>query len=303
MRSACTAALALALAAGATGGAAAQESAVWLALSIGSSDRALAAEVAELRDGRRLGLVARGGRDRGFPVPGFVPAAPEDLERGIAIDAARDRTWVLTLRRTRGGAFLLLDRDGAVVSVPAETAAIPVIGLQIPLELVRSTLRPAKGEGAEEVAARRGLALSPPMRVAAVHGDVGRMVDSYRAGVRRRQTAPLGVPRVVFRPGTGFVPDDAPGPATLPVGLGTDLGARWLFSSTPAGATVAFEGLAGQVATEVGVRNLPASALRSLVMRKEGYRDCRHADARLDVVVRGGLEWNSVHCRLVAAGG
>ncbi|WP_374448423.1 hypothetical protein [Stella sp.] len=303
MRAARGAALAAVLAAGVTGAATAQQDAVWLALSIGSADRAFVAEVDALRDGRRLALVATAGRDRGFPVPGFVPAAPTDLDRGIAIAAARDRTRVLTLRRTGDGAFVLLDRDGAVVSVPVATGTMPVIGLQIPLELVRPALRAETGEGADEVAARRGFALAPPMRVAAVGGDVAWMARSHRAGVRHRQTAPLGVPLVVFRPGSGFVSDDAPGPAMLPVGLGTDLGARWLFSSTPAGATVAFDGLAGQVATEVGVRNLPASALRSLVMRKDGYRDCRHADARLDVVVRGGLEWNSVHCRLVAAGG
>ena len=60
-------------------------------------------------------------------------------------------------------------------------------------------------------------------------------------------------------------------------------------------------GIADPVPTEVGIRNLPAAAVRSLVMRKDGYRDCRHADAYLDVVVRGGLEWNSVRCPMKPA--
>lgn len=283
--------------------AAAAEETFWLALSIATTDRTLAAEAAAIREGRRRGLVAHADYDRHYPVPGFVPVDPRALRRGITLDAVDGPLAVLTLRQAEDGTFLLFDRGKALVAVPEPTGEMPVIALPIPLELVRPALRQEKGETAADVAARRGRMFVPPLRVASAGGSLARAIRSHEEGHRRRQMAPLGAPILIFRPGVGFMPDAASGPPVLPVGLGTDLGARWLFSSTPAGATVAFEGLADPVATEVGVRNLPASAMRTMVMRKEGYRDCRHADARLEVVVRGGLEWNRVHCRLAAAGG
>lgn len=108
--------------------------------------------------------------------------------------------------------------------------------------------------------------------------------------------------RYAFVPGAGLVRDTAPAPAVLPIGLGTDLSARWLLSSDPDGAAIAFDGVPGIVSTEIGIRNLRAQAVRTMIMRKTGYRDCRAADARRDVVARDGLEWNSIHCALRPAG-
>ncbi len=290
------------LAAG-TAGAAAAADQVWLALSIAASDRSQAGEAAALRDGRRLGPVVSAGRDRAYPLPGFVPADADDLARGLRIAPGRAHPPRLVLRRSPTGEFLLLDPDGAVLAVPAVREEPPVVAIELPLHLLRPLLPKAEGMDAEAVAAARGMGLVAPLRIASVDGGAGRMVRSHREGVRRRQTAALGAPVLRYTPAGGLAPDEPARAATnaLPVGLGADLQARWLFSSVPPGAVVAFAGIADPVPTEVGIRNLPAAAVRSLVMRKDGYRDCRHADAYLDVVVRGGLEWNSVRCPMKPA--
>lgn len=269
----------------------------WLMVVIGSDDPGLADEVAALQEGRRLGPVARKRGGRAYPLPGFVPVGPEDLARGLNIAARRDHLADFVLRREAAGVFVLLDRDGARLATLGASAEPPVTRVELPLDLLRPALPAGVGDGPDAVATERGIVLGPTFRIASM-GNLARAMDAHRTAVRRRQTAPLPAPRLVFSPETGLVPDGAPGTAVQPVGLGTNLAARWLFSSSPPGATVTFAEIGQAAATEVGVRNLPAAAVRTMVMRKEGFRECRHGDALIDVVVRGGLEWNGVHCAL-----
>jgi hypothetical protein len=187
------------LAAG-TAGAAAAADQVWLALSIAASDRSQAGEAAALRDGRRLGPVVSAGRDRAYPLPGFVPADADDLARGLRIAPGRAHPPRLVLRRSPTGEFLLLDPDGAVLAVPAVREEPPIVAIELPLHLLRPLLPKAEGMDAEAVAAARGMGLVAPLRIASVDGGAGRMVRSHREGVRRRQTAALGVPVLRYTP-------------------------------------------------------------------------------------------------------
>jgi hypothetical protein len=232
--------------------------------------------------------VVSAGRDRAYPLPGFVPADADDLARGLRIAPGRAHPPRLVLRRSPTGEFLLLDPDGAVLAVPAVREEPPIVAIELPLHLLRPLLPKAEGMDAEAVAAARGMGLVAPLRIASVDGGAGRMVRSHREGVRRRQTAALGVPVLRYTPGrTGAGRAGARGDNCAAGRPGADLQAR---GCSPACRRVRW--WRSPSPTRYRRRSASATfprAVRSMVMRKDGYRDCRHADAYLDVVVRGGL--------------
>ncbi|BBK33053.1 hypothetical protein EDC65_4323 [Stella humosa] len=278
----------------------ADEGTVWLRIAFTATEPALAAEAVDLREGRRLGPIATGAGDRGYPLPGFVPARQWQLDKGLTLRPSRVAGGRLLLRAGTDGQFQLLDADDKLLAVLPARREGPVAGLDLPLEMIRPILPANPAGGPAEVALVRGDALNRPFRTASTHGDLNAALRSYRDRNRAARAAPLNARTFQYLP-DGRLAADTERPAAaqaVPVNLGTNLQARWLFSSRPAGAIARFEGLAEPVVTEVGIRNLPAAAVRSMVMRKDGFRECRYPDAYTEVVVRGGLEWNSVVCSL-----
>ena len=278
-------------------GPAAADDTIWLRLAIVASAPGEAAETEALQQGLRLGPVTRSGSDRAYPLPGYVPVSAAALrEQGLAIASGRAHAAKLRLRWSEPDGFLLSDPDGTLLAVlPAEGAA-PLVGTGLPLYLLRPVLPPDPGD-ADKVADARASGLAPPLRIASAAGSLGGAMRAHQAGIRKRRQEPLRHPVLAYRPGGRLEPEAAPQSGS-PVSLGANLQDRWLFTSVPAGAAVAFAGISEQAATEVAIRNLPAAAARSMVMRKDGYRDCTHAEARKEVVARGGLEWNAVRCML-----
>lgn len=143
-------------------GANAADGGLWLALTVGSTDPALSAEVAALSKGRRLGLVARLGEGAAYPLPGFVPVDPEHLVRGIRIGAGRGAATVMTLHRDAAGTCLLLDAGGAVIDAPRVRGEAPVLAIELPLALIRSALPVDPGAGVGVLPFRQAMLLAAP---------------------------------------------------------------------------------------------------------------------------------------------
>ena len=267
--------------------AAAQADEIWLRIRFAGTDATERAVAAELNSGGRPGPVVHPRFRRAYPLPGYVPSSDAGVQFGHRLmDPLHDRPLNMTIRRTADGAYRLLDGEDRELALLAAQVERPVVQLVLPVGPFRDLLPPREsGIPGVDALRHRILDANEQVRVASI------------AAPRVRKELPPAKWRV-DPSRRRLVPDRAPSGRASSINLGANLADRWQFVSVPPGAVLTFPGISEGVATDVAIRNLAVAAARSFVMRKAGYGECRHQDATLEVVQRGGLEWNRIRCRL-----